>query len=161
MPSPRSGEQVLPAATSSVPDARRFVRTTLRSWECEDLADAAALVVSELATNAVLHARTPFTVRLLLDARGGVRLEVVDGSPRRPDRRTHSADAATGRGLAIVAELSEAWGVDVTDDGKTVWADLAAPGDASGVGRPAPGRTVSGPGSRQRPRPDGTQAVAA
>lgn len=160
MPFARSGELVLPAVSSSVPDARRFVRTTLRSWEREDLADAAALVVSELATNAVLHARTPFTVRLLLDGAGRLRLEVTDASQRRPDRRGHSPQASTGRGLAIVAELAAAWGVDVAEGGKTVWAEL---GDAAGgaTGRPpSEARGSRSRGAARDPRPGGTQAAA-
>lgn len=157
---PRTGELTLPAATSSVPEARRFVRTTLRSWELEDQADAAALVVSELATNAVLHARTTFTVRLLLDADGRLRLEVTDGSKRRPDRRSHSADAATGRGLAIVTELALAWGVEEKEQGKTVWAELTGPaGDTAALGSAGSGPAAPRAG-RHRPDPQGTQVAA-
>lgn len=160
MPFLRSGELELPATTASVPEARRFVRTTLRSWEREDLAESAALVVSELATNAVLHARSTFVVRLLLDGEGRVRVEVTDASARRPDRRAHSTDASTGRGLAIVAELAVAWGVDTGGDGKTVWAELVASPDGTLQGADARTSRSQGRGAVRHPHRAGPQVAA-
>ncbi len=120
-----SVELTLEGMTASVPVARRFARSTLQTWELDHLIDAAALIVSELATNAVLHARSPFTVRLAVDRGGLLRLEVVDGSVRQPLARTHGAAATTGRGLSIVAELAADWGVEVGAGGKIVWVHLA------------------------------------
>lgn len=86
---------------------------------------AAAQVVSELATNAVLHARTPFEVRLVLTD-DYVRIEVHDDVRRLPSRRFFSDQAASGRGLAVVEHLSDSWGVvpDGDGGGKTVWAEV-------------------------------------
>ena len=96
---------------------------TLRRWGRDDLTTSGALLVTELVTNAILHART--MVRVILE-RGVdfVRVEVRDGSPIRPALRNHGLDATTGRGLALVAKLAQSWGVDVDGAGKVVWARL-------------------------------------
>jgi anti-sigma regulatory factor (Ser/Thr protein kinase) len=108
---------------ASVREARRFTVDTLRRWGRDDLTTSGALLVSELVTNAILHART--MVRLILE-RGAdfVRVEVRDGSPIRPALRHHGLDATTGRGLALVSKLADSWGVDVDEAGKVVWAQL-------------------------------------
>lgn len=148
-----SAEVSLPGETSSVPAARRFVRDTLRAWGREALVDAACLVVSELATNAVLHARTGLVVRLSTRDAHSLRVEVVDsaaGSPRVRDQAT--AMTTTGRGLGIVSELSRAWGVEPSDQGKVVWAELRPDGvfpgadgeSPGGPGRPSSGRLARG-----------------
>ena len=117
-------EVLLPADVSSVPTARHFVESILSGWGLRDLGWAATMVVSELAANAALHARGEgFRVRVSTQAEG-VRLEVDDSSLRLPQQRTYSSDATTGRGLKLVSELAEEWGVDPTDSGKTVWAVL-------------------------------------
>ena len=108
-----------PASTRA---ARRLVSDVLEH-SAPDSAVTAALVVSELATNAVLHARTPFEVRVRV-APERVRIEVHDGTRRTPVRRFFSDDAVSGRGLRLVDELCEAWGVDVDGAGKTVWAEV-------------------------------------
>jgi anti-sigma regulatory factor (Ser/Thr protein kinase) len=103
--------------TSSVRAARQFV---VGSPEVEG-ADTSLLelAVSELASNAVLHARTPFvvTVERLDD---GVRVSVADGDPSPPRVRHVGADAITGRGLAIVEAVSRRMEVAASDGGKTV-----------------------------------------
>jgi anti-sigma regulatory factor (Ser/Thr protein kinase) len=111
------------ADASSVPRARRFVTDALTAWNCDDAGWAAAQIVAELAGNCALHARTEFVVRLLLGS-GGLRLEVTDSSPTRPQLRQYGAEATTGRGLQLVEVLSDAWGVDQRLDGKTVWVQL-------------------------------------
>lgn len=126
-------EVTLPGAPSSVPTARRFVESILTSWGRPETGWTAALLVSELSANCTLHARTEFTVRIELQEEQ-VRLQVTDGSLRAPAVRDYGTTATTGRGLRLVAELSHDWGVDLHDDGKTVWALLrqqqAAPGGA-------------------------------
>lgn len=113
----------------SVSRARRFVRETLAQWGAEDLGDDAALVASELVTNAVVHAGT--TVRVGLDlGLHELRLEVEDLHPRRP--LPLGADVASedegGRGLLIAAALAEVWGVDYMAGAKRVWVRIARPG---------------------------------
>lgn len=93
--------------------------------------DDVRTVVSELATNAVLHARTPFSVSVTTDGTR-LRVAVTDGSAARPRPRRHGDEASTGRGLHIVVALSTAWGVDDASPGKTTWCDLEiAPGRGS------------------------------
>lgn len=122
-------EVTLPGEASSVPTARRFVESLLGSWGLPDLGWTAAICVSELAGNCALHARTPFTVAVTRLATGAIRIEVSDGSRRRPAMRDYGTDATTGRGLRLLEDLSNGWGVDVRTDGKTVWLvlDPAAP----------------------------------
>lgn len=120
-----SGSEVSPeyaAAPETVSEARRFVSATLDGWGAD--ADAATLLTSELATNAVIHARSVYTVTIERYD-GQVRIGVVDRSPSQAHRRHYSSTSATGRGLAMVAELATAWGVDVVPDGgKCVWFEL-------------------------------------
>lgn len=102
-------------AVASVPDA--------------SLGDALRLAVSELATNAVIHARTPFTVRVVRHGGGGtVRVSVTDHSTDLPVRQERRPDAAGGRGIAIVEHLASEWGVESSDGGKTVWFEVTARG---------------------------------
>ncbi len=103
--------------------ARQFVRDRLEAWEATDHLEAAVLVASELVTNAVLHARTSITLRVLCQ-NGTVRVEVRDENTRVPVPSACPPDATSGRGLALVAALAGAWGIDHTSDGKSVWAEL-------------------------------------
>ena len=100
----------LEGAPASVSRARRFVRQALEAWHLDGAVDAATLLTSELATNAVLHARSDFAV-LVVQQGDHVRVEVLDGSPVPPQRRHHSSTAATGRGVGLVESLSSAWGL--------------------------------------------------
>jgi anti-sigma regulatory factor (Ser/Thr protein kinase) len=115
---------------SSVPAARHAVEEALRAWGLEGLAWTAALLVTELTANALLHAGTGFTVSLLTVAGGRVRIEVADGSRRTPRTRRFGEDATTGRGMHLVSDLSADWGVQTSMTGKTVWVELAPPDDA-------------------------------
>jgi anti-sigma regulatory factor (Ser/Thr protein kinase) len=114
-----------PADHGSVADARRFVRQSLAAWAADAYAWTATLVVSELATNAVLHARTAFGVSLQL-ADDRLRVEVTDGTTRPPRQRGYAVDATTGRGLSLLHDLAGQVGVEVGRDGKTVWCELVA-----------------------------------
>jgi anti-sigma regulatory factor (Ser/Thr protein kinase) len=107
---------------ASVPMARRFVTDRLTEHGETAVLDAARLVVSELVTNVVRHARTEVVVALM---RVGDRvlLRVGDTASARPRVRHVDADSDTGRGLAIVAMMSSDWGVsDDAGIGKWVWA---------------------------------------
>lgn len=114
-----------------MPAARRWVATVLAEWGLDATSWTAAQVVSELATNCTLHARSDFTVRLVLDA-SCLRLEAEDASPAPLQSRTYSAMSTTGRGLGIVDVLAVEWGVTRSADGKTVWVLLAV--DAADLG---------------------------
>jgi hypothetical protein len=120
-----------------VPQARDFTRQALHDWgwlpaataDRRAAAEDVLLVVSELVTNACLHAGGPEELRLWRNQKA-LRMEVVDGGPGEPAPRTpHRAGRPGGHGMFIVQRLCLDWGV-IRDDGrpgKTVWAELAAP----------------------------------
>jgi anti-sigma regulatory factor (Ser/Thr protein kinase) len=104
--------------------ARRFVDETLRRWECSDALETIELLVSELVTNAVVHARSEPEVAVILH-RDVIRVEVTDASPAQPERRSPDVYEPSGRGLGLVEKLAMAWGVDAADGGgKVVWFEL-------------------------------------
>jgi hypothetical protein len=104
--------------------ARRFVTDGLVAWGCADLIEDAAVIVSELATNAIIHAQTAFTVALSRRSGGRIRIAVADTSPVRPRPRHAGPRDASGRGLSLVEALSVRWGTDLVPGGKVVWADV-------------------------------------
>ena len=108
-----------PGVPESVLAARAFVAATLAGWDARDCEWPAVLVVSELATNAVLHARTAFEVHLILGAES-LGIEVRDRSSMAPSRRRYGTDSTTGRGMRLVAEVSTGWQVDLVPAGKIV-----------------------------------------
>jgi anti-sigma regulatory factor (Ser/Thr protein kinase) len=116
----------LPPRAQSAKAARAFVADTLARWECGALRDVAVLLVSELVTNALLHAGTTIVVdcRMRDDA---VRIGVSDGIVTSGARRGFPPDATTGRGLVIVESLADDWGVSQTEHGKCTWFDLRLP----------------------------------
>lgn len=105
---------------ASVGEARRFVRRALVGLGAEDLEFEASQLVSELATNAVIHAGTPFDVDLDFDG-SELSIRVTDSSPKSPMTKSHSEQATTGRGLRLVGTMATEWGVELRPDGKTVW----------------------------------------
>ncbi|WDT91908.1 ATP-binding protein [Streptomyces sp. SCSIO-PteL053] len=126
----------LAQASGIVPTARDFARQALHDWgwlpaSTADRRAAAedVLVVSELVTNACLHAEGPEEIRIGRTPKG-LRVEVVDRGTGQPAPRTpHRAGRPGGHGMFIVQRLCLDWGVLRTPDapGKTVWAELAAP----------------------------------
>lgn len=117
--------QTLPRTARSAEDARRLVRAALSSWGLNDLADAGALLVSELVTNAVRHTRSRLIrVTVTRTARNTVRVAVVDMSRTPPVGQQPDVDAMGGRGLAIVAALTARWGTEIKGWGKSVWGEL-------------------------------------
>ncbi len=119
----------LDAEPLSVGRARRFASATLQAWGIDGtVVETCVLLVSELATNAVLHARTPFTV--VIDRSRGVRVEVHDEDPRPPHTRDYGPEAASGRGLHLVESLATTSGTEVGPGGKSVWFELSWEEDA-------------------------------
>ncbi len=113
--------------------ARRFVARALASWGLEDAESHLELLTSELVTNAVCHARTPY--HLVVACEGPrVRVEVRDGSAARPTARRARPDADAGRGLMIVDALADRWGIEEDGPGKSVWfvLDLGRRSQAAG-----------------------------
>ena len=102
-------------------DARRFLRHFLDSNGLDgDIADSAELALSEVVTNAVLHAHTEFELALQL-VDGVLRVAVTDRNPQLPVQRRYADQATTGRGMDLVAAYARDCGVDAGPDGKTVW----------------------------------------
>ncbi len=143
---PEPARITLPRNPSSVAAARRFIQARAAAWSFpEPASEQLVLIGSELVTNAVLHARTELTLSLELhDDR--VRISVRDHSQAPATLRHYRADALTGRGLGVVAALSDNWGINAAADGKVVWAELAADGDHA-LGGPHP------PDLRRAPSP--------
>jgi anti-sigma regulatory factor (Ser/Thr protein kinase) len=130
----RTAQADFEARPECVQEARRFTRETLHDWDADVVEWVAGQVVSELCTNAVLHAKTPFRIELLMNS-SLLTVRVHDASAARlPVIRRFGDQATTGRGLALVADLSEQWGVDRETGGKTVWCTLALTATGGGHG---------------------------
>lgn len=117
--------------TATVAEARRWARGVLAAWDADALEWELSQLLTEVVTNAVLHAGTPVRVVLEQDVPSGpVRCEVSDDSPVRPRRRRHGTEATTGRGLQLLDSVATAWGVEPLTAGKTVWFEVDGAGDA-------------------------------
>jgi anti-sigma regulatory factor (Ser/Thr protein kinase) len=106
--------------------ARSFVARMLRLWECTDTEELAALLTSELVTNAVVHAATRIVLRIQLEELD-LRVEVEDGLPELPSAKALTAESEHGRGLLLLDSLSRRWGAAPTPSGKVVWFELTLP----------------------------------
>jgi anti-sigma regulatory factor (Ser/Thr protein kinase) len=124
---------VLTPEPMSAVSAREFVELHLRTHGLGHLAEDLQLVASELATNAVTHARTPLLITLSR-VDGSVLLVVEDSSASMPVRRSPGAEDVGGRSLLLVAALSQDWGTSTDgNENRSVWASF--PIGATG-GRP-------------------------
>ena len=119
-----AARRTFPPAPSSAGEARRFVTRVLADADLDWLSYTATVLVSELVSNAVLHAATPAEV-VVTSTGDGVRVEVHDASPRMPVRKHYSALSGTGRGLLLVERMASQWGAEPTaGGGKVVWFEL-------------------------------------
>lgn len=135
---PRGGQirrLTLSGAAGTVGRARSFAREALTDWEWfpgrseeqRAVAEDILLLVSELVTNACLHAGGPSELALHCTSER-LRVEVADTSPRAPvPRAPHDASRPGGHGLHIVDRLSLDWGTEPRSTGKAVWLEVAAP----------------------------------
>lgn len=137
----------------SVREARLFVVDKLQEWRYDQLVDSAALMTSELATNAVMHTDHPYTVSVLRHGRT-VRVEVFDSVGVLPEvpEPTDSAivhdPGALFSGLGLVERIATDWGSELVNGGKIVWFELQltdAPGrartsDLADLRSPEPGQ---------------------
>ena len=113
--------------SESVRASRSFVAAQLHRLGADDLVHDATVIVSELATNAVRHARSPFRVSVS-EVGGLVCISVKDVGEGHAALQTTAPDdhAIDGRGMAIIDALAHRWGYSALDDGKVVWAQLAS-----------------------------------
>ena len=122
----------VPSVPRSVGALRRFAVASSRGQGFTGDYDALALLVSEVATNALLHGRGEVRLTVAQTAER-LRVEVADASDLMPVRRNASYLAEGGRGLALLDQLSDRWGVDALPArGKVVWFELD---DQPGAGR--------------------------
>jgi signal transduction histidine kinase/serine phosphatase RsbU (regulator of sigma subunit) len=116
-------ETTLPPDLAGAAAARRFTARTLARWSVESARDDVELLVSELATNAIVYGQPPVTLRLT-HLGDEILVEVGDGSTETPHRRRPAPEEDHGRGLQVMAMLARRSGVSVGRDGKTVWATV-------------------------------------
>ena len=120
---------VLQPDPGSARAAREFVTAPLRAharagWPSTDLLDTAALLTSEVVTNAITHARSSVCLSVhLTDDR--VRVVVRDRSGVHPEWRPGGQNGYSGRGLLLLERLATSWGVDPVAKGKAVWFELS------------------------------------
>lgn len=133
-PSTPSAHLDVDPVPASVGIARQFVRDASAGIG-EELTDMLVLLTSELVTNAILHARTPVQVGVVIDDEN-VLVSVSDRVrlPAALVPRAYSQDRPGGRGLAIVADASDGWGTTFHSGGKSVWFRLARQSQSVSVG---------------------------
>jgi hypothetical protein len=122
---PAVRERSFPLELDSVRAARHFVTGLFNEGPDDALASDAAIVATELAANAVLHARSGFTVTVSRLA-AAVRIAVRDGDPLVHGNGGVPFDVRLGHGLSVVSQLASGWAVERLPAGKVVWADLPA-----------------------------------
>lgn len=127
-------QRTFPVDRISAAIARTWIVDLFALWQesgvldagpaAEDCGEVAQLLLTELISNAVRHSEQPISVTVgIADTR--LRVEVHDSSHRMPVMRHQDGDETSGRGLLLVESLSKDWGVDVADDGKTVWFEIS------------------------------------
>nr|WTB34672.1 SpoIIE family protein phosphatase [Streptomyces sp. NBC_00830] len=115
----------LPMDPAVVVDARAAVTRQMGVWGLEDMAYVTELVVSELVTNAIRYGKPPIRLRLIHDQ--NLICEVSDGNSTAPHLRRARHDDEGGRGLFLVAQLTDHWGTRYVARGKIIWAELPLP----------------------------------
>ncbi|MFE4551832.1 ATP-binding protein [Streptomyces sp. NPDC056785] len=130
----------LPSDPSVVASARQMASEQLTKWKLDDTGFVTELVISELVTNAIRYGLPPIQLRLIHDET--LICEVSDASSTAPHLRRARAFDEGGRGLLLVAQLTQRWGTRHTLRGKTIWAEQELPPDRSPAhGGAADGRT--------------------
>jgi anti-sigma regulatory factor (Ser/Thr protein kinase) len=116
----------LPTDERASAQARRFLEEAVCPVHAASVVDDATLLVSELVTNSLRYGAPPLTVKVVCDGSAGLRVMVSDGDPGGPVARSAAPGDETGRGTTLVDYISDAWGVEPREDGKTVWFSLTA-----------------------------------
>lgn len=129
----------LPPDVNAPRQARAWLESLLSDWPVGAV-ESARVLISEVVTNAVLHAVTPIVISGRLEQGGRrARIEVDDGHPAAPLPKRYSPDSPTGRGMQLIASLAEECGVKRTPQGKCVWfviaRDAAGDGSSSSLGQ--------------------------
>ncbi|MER6917219.1 SpoIIE family protein phosphatase [Streptomyces sp. NPDC000594] len=127
----RTAMTIAQAEPEKIAVAREQVRGLLHDWADEEQVDSAVLMVSEMATNVLVH--TDGSALLVAEVTCGegartLRVEVADSSDDLPHKRRPGELASSGRGLVLMEMLADAWGVDPRGEGKSIWFELHEPG---------------------------------
>ncbi|MCW2813692.1 MAG: hypothetical protein JWN84_1147 [Nocardioides sp.] len=138
----------LSADPANVGRARGLLRQALTEAGAGPLIDDALLVLSEVVTNAFVHAGGDVRLQGWISA-GALRVEVVDAAPHLPARRSYAATAGTGRGLQLMDELADRWGASPRHDGKVVWFEMGTRDDDGSVPAAGSGGPVGADGDLQ------------
>jgi hypothetical protein len=115
----------LPEDAQAASAARQHVRETLGAWDLDDLTVTTEMLASELVANVVRHARGPARLRLMRSR--SLVCEVFDGSLTTPRMRRASWSDEGGRGLQLIAALSDRWGTRYMGSGKCIWTEQSLP----------------------------------
>ena len=113
---------------TSAREARQFACDAARHLGSSDDVDRVELLVGELAVNAVLHARTQYSLHVSAPRTGIIRVEMCDGNVDLPRRKAATGEDVLmhGRGLMLIDAVADRWGIVSRDDGKCIWAEIAA-----------------------------------
>ncbi|MEB8340115.1 SpoIIE family protein phosphatase [Streptomyces endophyticus] len=125
----RLTEHVPPGDPEALTAARHMIRHAVRAWGAKENADEIELVADEMITNALMHTEGPaiVTLRVLTGADRRLRVDVEDTSSALPRRREAGEDGVSGRGLFLVDQLADVWGVEARGVGKCVWCEFVVP----------------------------------
>ncbi|MEU7640923.1 ATP-binding protein [Streptomyces sp. NPDC039016] len=143
--------QKLTADPKQIRRIRRIVTAFLRYWGWEQFIDPAALCVTEMLSNVRSHADSDDCVLHLQASSAGVRIVVSDDSQALPVVRDPDSLAERGRGMCLLSSSSDAWGADITCEGKDVWIEfwgrgvVESPEDVAVPARPEAGCGFAGP----------------
>ncbi|MFF3514344.1 SpoIIE family protein phosphatase [Streptomyces sp. NPDC002573] len=122
----RQQHHVAPGDPEALVEARRMIRTAVRSWGAGERSDEIELVADELITNVLMHTdgSAVVTLRVITGHDRRLRVEVEDSSSALPRRRDAGCWGTSGRGLLLVDQLADVWGVESRGGGKAVWAEF-------------------------------------
>ncbi|MFI9202694.1 SpoIIE family protein phosphatase [Streptomyces sp. NPDC053048] len=125
----RLQQHIAPADPEALSAGRHMIRAAVRAWGARERSDEIELVADELVTNALLHTdgAAVVTIRMLPGPERRVRVEVEDKSSALPRRREPGEAGVSGRGLLLVEELTDVWGVEPRGTGKSVWCEFVVP----------------------------------
>ncbi|MEU7736246.1 SpoIIE family protein phosphatase [Streptomyces griseus] len=126
-PPRRSVLTIAQAEPERISVGRQLVRELLHDWSDPEQVDSAVLMVSEMATNVLVHTDGDALMVAEISGEQGerrLRVEVADASDELPHRRRPGEMASSGRGLVLMEMLADAWGVDPRGEGKSIWFEL-------------------------------------
>ncbi|MER7467765.1 SpoIIE family protein phosphatase [Streptomyces sp. NPDC097981] len=134
-PAPRGGGPLRLRLTPDDPEgpamARHLIRAAVAAWGAGERSDGIELAADELMTNVLVHTDGGGHVNVRLTSEGRIRIEVEDSSSALPRRREAGDWAVSGRGLLLVDQLADEWGVEPRGSGKCVWCEFTVPGHAA------------------------------